>query len=79
MPVGQAQGTKITWDDATDKKLLMAMLKVASPTLPSFQEVAQVFGEGATAKALTYVEADFATCSLMCTNSYFPQDIAGRS
>ncbi|USW51565.1 hypothetical protein Slin15195_G048840 [Septoria linicola] len=53
MPIGQAQGTKITWDDTADKKLLMAMLKVASPSVPSFQEVAQVFGEGATAKALT--------------------------
>ena len=48
MPKGQAVVAKVTWDDATDRKLLMAIIKAAGPSLPKFADVAAIMGDGFT-------------------------------
>lgn len=52
MPSGEALGAKVTWDDAADKRLLMAIIKAAAPTLPKFADVATILGDGTTASAI---------------------------
>ncbi|KAL9530412.1 hypothetical protein SMMN14_05728 [Sphaerulina musiva] len=55
MPSGLSEGNKIVWDDAADRKFLMAIIKAAAPTLPKFADVAAIIGNGVTASALSSV------------------------
>lgn len=39
------------WNDTTDRKLLLTIIKLTSPQLPKWEQVADLMGEGFTAES----------------------------